>query len=133
MQKQNNNTMSQAIPTPNMIVAKVVNQGNIAEGAELLNVVKERINDYAREVVLVAIILSDNYMKELYENNKGSFTMSGYMACIDELHSWSVEYVTKFAHVEEWEQFLLTDRTYGECLCWDDHVVAFGQSKLNNL
>jgi len=81
--------------------------------------------DYAREVALVAIILSDNSMKELYDKSH-----VGYIACLDELHSWAVEYVTKFAHVEEWEEFLSTDRTYGECMCWDDHVVAFGQTKL---
>jgi len=79
--------------------------------------------DYAREVALVAIILSDNCMKELYDKRS-------YIACLDELHSWAVEYVEKFAHVEEWEEFLDTDRTYGECMCWDDHVIAFGQTKL---
>ena len=81
--------------------------------------------DYAREVAWVAIILSDNCMKELY--NKSHV---GYITCLDKLHSWAVEYVEKFAHVEEWEEFLSTDRTYGECVCWDDHVIAFGQTKL---
>jgi hypothetical protein len=81
--------------------------------------------DYAREVALVAIILSDNCMKELYEKQD-----IGYIACLDILHEWAVEYVTKFAHVEEWEEFLDTDRTYGECECWDKHVISFGQTKL---
>lgn len=118
--------MSQAIALPDSIVGRFSQMGLplCADKA------KTQIESYAREVALVAIILSDNYMKELYENRKGSFTMSGYMACIDELHSWAVEYVTKFAHVEEWEQFLLTDRTYGECLCWDDHIIQFGKTKL---
>jgi hypothetical protein len=119
--------MSQAISTPDIIVTKVVNKGNISEDAILLEVVKEKIKDYAREVAMVAIILSDNYMKVLYEK-----THIGYMCCLDELHTWAVEYVTKFAHVEDWEEFLDTDRTYGECLCWDDHVVMFGKHKLEN-
>jgi len=104
--------MSQAI-----ILPKDVLGSNLTEIA----------NKYAKEVAMVAIILSDNYMKQLYEER------GMYMACIDELHNWAVEYVEKFAHVEEWEEFLSTDRTYGECLCWDDHVVAFGQTKLNKI
>lgn len=119
--------MSQAIPTPDNIVAKVVNQGNIAEGAELLNVLKQQIKEYAREVGFVATILSDNYMKELYDK-----TNTGYIACIDTIYEWADEYVTKYAHVEEWEAFLDTDRTFGECICWDDHVIAFGKHKLQN-
>ena len=126
MLKQNNNTMSFAITLPDQIVAKVVNMGNIEPEAELTNLVKEKIKDYAREVALVGIILSDNYMKELYEK-----TQIGYIACLDAIHQWAVEYVNQFAHVEEWEEFLSTDRTFGECLCWDDHCIAYGKSKLD--
>jgi hypothetical protein len=102
--------MSQAIVLPKNVFGP--NMAAIAE-------------DYAREVALVAIILSDNYMKELYEKQD-----IGYIACLDILHEWAVEYVEKFAHVEEWEEFLSTDRTYGECVCWDDFVISFGQTKL---
>ena len=105
--------MSQAI-----ILPKDVLGSNLTEIA----------NKYAHEVAIVAIILSDNYMKQLYDKSH-----DGYIACIDELHNWAVEYVEKFAHVTEWEEFLSTDRTYGECLCWDDYVVAFGQTKLNKI
>lgn len=119
--------MSFAITLPDQIVAKVVNMGNIAPDAELTNLVKDKIKDYAKEVALVAIILSDNYMKELYEKSN-----IGYIGCLEVLHDWAVEYVTKFAHVEEWEEFLDTDTTYGKCLCWDDHVIAYGYNKLKN-
>lgn len=121
--------MSQVIILPNNIV-EPFSQIGLPLCAEKA---KTQIERYTQEVAMVAVILSDNYMKDLYENTVSSFTMSGYMACIDVLHQWAVEYVTKFAHVPEWEQFLSTDRTYGECLCWDDHVVAFGKTKLNKL
>lgn len=86
----------------------------------------DEINQYAKEVALVSIILSDNYLERLYVK------MGGYMACIDELHRWAVEFITKFAHVKEWDEFLSTDRTFGECSCWDDMVVAFGKYKLDS-
>lgn len=126
--KQNNNTMSFAITLPDQIVAKVVNMGNITPDAELTNLVKDKINDYVREIAMVAIILSDNYMKQLYLKSN-----MGYMNCIDTLHQWAVEYITKFAHVTEWDEFLDTDRTFGHCSCWDDHCMAFGKAKLDNL
>lgn len=85
------------------------------------------VETYAKEVALVSIILSDNFMLLLYDKSN-----VGYMACLVELHTWAVEYIEKFAHVVEWEIFLSTDRTYGECWSWEDHVVAFGQTKLNN-
>ena len=120
--------MSFAITLPDQIVAKVVNMGNITPDAELTNLVKDQINDYVREVAMVAIILSDNYMKQLYEKSN-----MGYMNCIDTLHQWAVEYITKFAHVTEWEEFLDTDRTFGECACWDDFVISFGKAKLDTI
>ncbi len=92
------------------------------------NTMVTEINDYAREVAMVAIILSDNYMKQLYEKSN-----MGYMNCIDTLHQWAVEYITKFAHVTEWDEFLDTDRTFGHCSCWDDHCIAFGKAKLDTI
>ena len=116
--------MSQVIILPNTIV-EPFSQIGLPLCADKA---KTQIERYAQEVAMVAIILSDNYMKQLYEKSN-----MGYMACIDVLHQWAVEYVTKFAHVTEWEQFLSTYRTYGDCLCWDDHVISFGKTKLNNL
>lgn len=83
-------------------------------------------NDYAKEVALVAIILSDNYMKPLYDKKD-----IGYIACLDVLHDWAVEYVKAHAHVTDWEEFLSGDRTYGNCACWDEHVINFGSHKLD--
>ncbi len=118
--------MNQSIKLPDQIITKVVNMGNIAPDAELTNVVKDMISDYSREVAWVSIILSDNYLERLYVK------MGGYMACIEELHRWAVEFVTKFAHVKEWDEFLSTDRTFGECSCWDDFIVAYGKTKLDS-
>lgn len=115
--------MSQAIILPNVIVEPFASVGLplCAEKA------KTRIDRYAQEVAFVAIILSDNYMEQVYEKSK-----VGYMGCLDILHEWATQYVAMFAHVEEWEEFLETDRTYGECACWDDHVIAYGEYKLQN-
>ena len=114
--------MTQAIPLPQDTVTEY---GNNAISNALA---VERINNYAKEVAMVAIILSDNYMKELYESPFGYH--SGYIACIDKLHEWAVEFVQTYAHVAEWEEFLSTDRTFGECICWDDFVIAFGSHKI---
>jgi hypothetical protein len=115
--------MSQAIKLPISIVNGIPKITRIG-----VHTMVTEINDYAREVVMVAIILSDNYMKQLYEKSN-----MGYMNCIDTLHKWAVEYITKFAHVTEWDEFLDTDRTFGHCSCWDDHCIAFGKAKLDNL
>ena len=83
--------------------------------------------DYAKEVALVAIILSDNWMKPLYEKQD-----IGYIACLDVLHEWAEQFVSMFAHVDDWEEFLETDTRYGKCLCWDEFVIAYGEYKLKN-
>lgn len=117
--------MSQVIVLPDSIVERFSQIGLPLCAKKA----KTQIESYARVVALVAIILSDNYMKQLYESYGNN---NGYITCLDELHQWAVEYVTKFAHVEEWEEFLDTDRTYGECVCWDDHVIAYGATKLKS-
>lgn len=120
--------MSFAITLPDQIVAKVVNMGNIAPDAELTNLVKDKINDYAKEVALVAIILSDNYMKELYEKEN-----IGYIACLDILHQWAVEYVDMFAYVEDWAEWVDSENNpYKGTCCWDDVVIAYGADKMKN-
>lgn len=105
--------MSQAIKLPANITHSKIMQKEIA--------------DYAREVAMVGIILSDNYMKSLYEAQG-----TGYIACIDTLHDWAVECVAKFAHVEEWEEFIDSDANpyKGRTMCWDDVVIAFGEEKM---
>lgn len=104
--------MSQAIKLPANITHSKIMQGEIAE--------------YAREVAIVAIILSDNYMKSLYEAQG-----TGYIACIDTLQDWAVEFVTKFAHVEEWEEFIDSDANpYKQAMCWDDVVIFFGEEMM---
>lgn len=112
--------MNQVIVLPNSIVEPFNHIG-----LPSADKAKTQIERYTREVALVAIILSDNYMEMLYEK-----TNNGYIGCIDVLHQWAVEYVTKFAHVTDWETFLETDRTFGECLSWDDHIISFGKTKL---
>lgn len=89
----------------------------------------EEIKKYANELAVTAIILSDNYMKELYE-----VAGQGYMFCLDLLNVWAMEFVEKYAHVEEWEEFIYSDKNpYGsnKVACWDDFVIAFGEEKLN--
>ena len=102
--------MTQAITLPKDVLTP--DQSEIAER-------------YAKEVALIAIILADNYMKQLYEERG-----MGYMACIDELHDWAVEFVEKYGHVEEWEEFCDTQTEFKNIMCWDDFVIAWGLRKL---
>jgi hypothetical protein len=94
--------MSQAITLPKDVLTP--NQSEIAER-------------YAKEVALIAIILADNY----YVGRGKS-----YMDCIDELHGLAVKFVTKYAHVEEWEEFCDTQTEFKNIACWDDFVIAWG-------
>lgn len=87
----------------------------------------EEIKKYANELAVTAIILSDHYMKELYE-----VSQQGYMFCLDLLNVWAMEFVEKYAHVEEWEEFVYSEANpYKGTMCWDDVVIAFGEEKLN--
>jgi len=98
--------MTQAITLPKDVLTP--NQSEIAER-------------YAKEVALVAIILTDNFMEDLY--NKRT---AGYMACLDAIHEFAVKFVTKNAHVEEWEEFCDTQTEFKNIACWDDFVIAWG-------
>ena len=82
------------------------------------------IEAYAKEVTLIGIILSDNYMKRLYKKSE-----AGYMFCIDQLHAWAKEFVDKYAYVDEWEEFCSTQTEFKNIMCWDDFVIAFGNKK----
>lgn len=112
--------MTQAIPLPDQIFAAIKDSAP--------SKVVELINDYAREVTIVGIILSDNYMKELYD-----YQGTGYIAAIDTLHDWAKEFVKLYAHVEEWEEFCDTQTVYENIMCWDDFVIAFGAAKMKGL
>jgi len=116
--------MTQAIVLPEMI-STILNQAGVPQTS---TIVEKAMNDYAREVAMVAIILSDNYMKELYETPVGYH--GGYMTCIDLIHEWAVEFVHKYAHVEEWEEFCATQTDFENIMCWDDMVIAFGNKKI---
>lgn len=106
------------ITLPVTICAKYANHSPLAFNA---------INEYASEVALVAIIISDNIMKPLYEKSG-----IGYMACIDLIKDWAKEFVTMYAHVEEWEEFCSTQQIYKNIMCWDDFVIAYANEKLEN-
>lgn len=117
--------MSQAKILPEQIVANVFapHDGKVVK--HNMETVEKLIRDYANEVAVTAIILSDNYMKALYKASG-----EGYMFCIDELQSWAKEFVDKFAHVEEWEEFIYSDKNpYPKAMCWDDVVIMFGEEK----
>jgi hypothetical protein len=85
------------------------------------------ISDYATEVAMIAIIISDNIMKQLYDKSH-----IGYMACIDQIKDWSKDFVTLYAHVDEWEEFCSTQQIYKNIMCWDDFVIAYANEKLEN-
>ena len=104
------------IMLPVTICAKYANRSGLAFSA---------INDYATEVALIAIIISDNIMKPFYEKSQ-----IGYMACIDQIQLWAKEFVTMYAHVEEWEEFCSTQQIYKNIMCWDDFVIAYANEKL---
>lgn len=120
--------MSQATLLPEQIVTSIVNIGNMerTERMKIADDIKTQIGEYAREVSITAIILSDNYMKELYK-----VSQSGYIFCIDLLQTWAAQFVQKYAHVEEWEEFIYSDANiYKGTMCWDDFVIAFGEEKM---
>ena len=114
--------MTQAIVLPSEMAKGYIDDAHYRLDLEKL------VKDYAREVAVVAIILSDNYMKELYETPVGYH--GSYMTCIDLIHEWAVEFVHKYAHVEEWEEFCATQTDFENIMCWDDMVIAFGNKKI---
>lgn len=116
--------MTQAIPLPVHIGNEIRNIENV-DASTLATVAmsaETKANDYAHEVAIVGIILSDNYMKSIYARS------NGYIDSIDTLARWSKEFVTKFAHVEEWEEFIDSNENpyKGTTICWDDVVITFG-------
>lgn len=110
--------VTQAVMLPVAIVAKYANTNGKAY---------EAINNWAREMTQIGIILADNYMKPLYEKSQ-----LGYMFCIEELHNWALSFMMRYAHVEEWEEFCNTQTIYKNISCWDDFVIAFGKEQITN-
>lgn len=106
------------IMLPVEICSKYANSSPLAYNA---------ISNYATEVALIAIIISDNIMKPFYDKSQ-----IGYMACIDQIQVWAKEFVTKYAHVEEWEEFCSTQTIYKNIMCWDDFVIAYANELLEN-
>ena len=90
------------------------------------NISIKQIERYGCELVSIGIILSDNYMEELYEKQG-----MGYMCAIETLSNWAVEFLNTYAHVKEWEEFIITQTKYNNVCCWDDVVISFGREKLN--
>ncbi len=95
-----------------------------------LNVLPQDLNAYIRELAKVAVVLSDNYMKDLYTHS-----LDGYICCVDQIHEWAVEFMEKFYHLytDDWEEFCYSDTNpyNGRTDCWDDVVIAFGQEKMD--
>jgi hypothetical protein len=80
-----------------------------------------------KEVSLLCVIFSDNFMTPLYEaSNKG------YMYCIEEISGWAAEFFSLYSHVTDWEQFLENpDNNPFKAVCWDDFVISWGVNKLD--
>ena len=115
--------MSYAIKLPEIIAS----QHNVHNSAALI----EDIKKYAREIGWISVILSDNYMDKLYTK-----LGLGYMATMEMITEWAEEFVRTYAHVEEWEEFIYSDKNpYGstDVICWDDFVIRFGYEKINAL
>lgn len=117
--------MSQAKMLPEQIVANLFapHDGNTVKFNK--ETTEKLIREYAYETTVVAIILSDNYMKPLYKA-----CGQGYMSCLDIINEWAIEFVKLYGHVEEWEEFCDTQAIYKNIMCWDDFVIAFGADKL---
>jgi hypothetical protein len=117
--------MIQSIHLPTQIVAKVTNRGNILADAVVLDIVKEDITNYANEIAMVSIVMSDAIMQRLY------VVSQGYMNAIGLIANWANEFVALYADVTEWDEFVHSDRNpYKNTTSWDDVVTAYAEEKL---
>jgi hypothetical protein len=90
--------------------------------------------EYAKEVGMVAAIISDAIMEELYSEKQRQG--AGYMDTVEQISTWAQEFVNNHENTN-WEN-LLNDGNFGksskmrrqELLCWDDVVFDFAYLKL---
>ena len=86
-----------------------------------------------KEVAMVAAIMGDNIMEKLYA--KVQERGEGYMATIDVLSDWAIEFAKKHAKTN-WEKVLEKgmkplSKSMSEIICWDDAVIDFAHHKLD--
>ncbi len=98
-----------------------------------MNVTNEAINtvDWNKEdwedTILIAIILSDNYMKPLYELSDNI----GYFTCMDILSGWAKEFHETYKDFD-WENMAEggDHEEFPDCDCWDSAVIEWGEARL---
>jgi len=90
---------------------------------------------YIREIGMIAAIISDNIMKELYEE-----TGNTYLVAVEKISDWALEFLEEHKRTD-WEK-VLEESTLkpkseqwskdgiSSIICWDDAVIDFAYYKL---
>ena|ERR1035437_8082330 len=86
---------------------------------------------YAKEVGMVAAIMSDVILKKLYKEMQ-DFHGQGYMGTVDTIGDWAISFVDRHKDTK-WEDILMNNALKPlskelekiEIICWDDAVMDF--------
>ena len=93
------------------------------------------VKQYIREVGMIAAIISDNIMKQLYEE-----TGNTYLMAVEKISDWALEFLEEHKRTD-WEK-VLEENTLkpkseqwskggiSSIICWDDAVIDFAYYKL---
>jgi len=78
-----------------------------------------------KDAVLIAAIISDNYMKPIYARS------GSYLASIEEISAAAYKFVELFAHVKDWDVYIDSGECpYKKAICWDDVVIYWAADYL---
>ncbi|SRR5258706_15780269 len=81
-------------------------------------------------IAMIAACLADNYLKPLNDfcNEKKYF---GYIGSLAEISNWAHEFYNGYCHkLNEWDAFEGSEDNIYNAVNWDDFLVAWGYSRL---
>lgn len=92
---------------------------------------KKEVKTIARECALLAAIISDEYIRTIYEGKH-----EGYIAALDVVADLAIEFYDKYKDVGWGEVFEDEDAAAKiglprNCDCWDDAVMGWAGHRLN--
>lgn len=85
------------------------------------------------DVAMVAVIMSDEVLKKLYNN--GDTSGLSYLDAVEIIGKWAVEFELAYSHISDWAEALEHPEKIGlssDVMCWDDAVMDFAKRKLTD-